>query len=148
MPDERSDGFDIVLIQAEGGHLGAGPPFVWILQPDRNPLFMHFHADFFETGADLFHFADQVARVHVLLLDFGVKPTDAHFQVVGVLVKPLCLGIIAGAVGLVAGESDLALPLGFLILQLPDLLIDRDHLLRLPVESLIPVTSHAAAQAE
>ncbi len=59
LPDERRDGLDLVIVQAEGGHLGAFAPVVRILQPDRNPLLVQLHAHFFQAGPDLLDFAHQ-----------------------------------------------------------------------------------------
>ncbi len=57
---------------------------------------------------------------------------------------------IAGAriVGLLLAETDLALPLRLLLLQLADLLIDARRLVRVAVERLVPVAAHAPAQPE
>src|SRR5438067_1863306 len=74
LPDERGDGLDVVLVQPEGGHFGAGPPFVRVLQPRRDPLFVHLHADFLEARSDLLDFTDQIALADVGLFDLGIEP--------------------------------------------------------------------------
>src|SRR5205807_2314801 len=59
LPDERGDGLNLILVQAEGRHLGTGPPVVRILDPDREPLLVELHAHFLEAGADLLDLADE-----------------------------------------------------------------------------------------
>ena len=63
---------NFAVIQAEGGHLGAGTPHVRIFEPHRQPLLVDLHAHFLEAGADLLDLAHQAARTVVVLFDFGV----------------------------------------------------------------------------
>ena len=82
------------------------------------------------------------------LLDLGVEAGDANLQIGGVLIEALRFGVVAAAVGLTGGEADLALPFGFLLFELADLLVGRGHLFRLAVETFVTMAAHAAAQAE
>ena len=80
LPDERGDGLDFAVVQAESGHLGAGTPHVRILEPDRQPLLVHLHAHFFEAGPDLLDLAHQAARTVVILFDLGVQQLMRTFR--------------------------------------------------------------------
>src|SRR5262249_57946183 len=46
------------------------------------------------------------------------------------------------------GESDLALPLRFLLLELANLLVDGGDFVRLAIEAFVPMAAHASAQTE
>ncbi len=59
LPDEGGDGLNLVILQAEHRHLGGGAEVVGALEPDRDPIPIDLHADFFEAGADFLFFAHE-----------------------------------------------------------------------------------------
>ena len=76
LPEVGGDGFDLVVFEAEGGHLRAGAERLRIFQPDWHPLLADLGLDLFEVGADFFDVLHQELGLAVELGDARVDGAD------------------------------------------------------------------------
>src|SRR5260370_31978730 len=55
LPNVGGNGFDLIVAEAEIGHLGGGAEGAGLLEPDGNPVAVELEANVLEIGADLLH---------------------------------------------------------------------------------------------
>src|SRR5207237_7059957 len=53
LPQKGRNRANLVIVQPEGGHLGAFAPLVRVLQPNRNPFLVQFGAHFLQARTHL-----------------------------------------------------------------------------------------------
>ena len=138
LPDEGGDGADLVVVQAEGGHLGAFAPRVRILQPDRESTPCAASCALPSGSGPTFltsrtSSCERMSSCSIL----ASRPLDRTFRSLASCEELLGLGVGgARVVALLLVEADFAPPFGLLLFELPDLLVDRRSSRRLRGRSL------------
>ncbi len=70
---------DLLIVEAEIGHLGGGAEGAGLLQPDGNPVAVDLEANVLEIGADFLHVLQQALGGAVELNDAQVEFAVSDF---------------------------------------------------------------------
>ena len=147
LPDESGDGVDLVVGEFELRHFGGRPEFSGVPDPVRNPFLAEFLAGFFQIGADLFNFLQEIVAVNFERFALRVHAADFDGEVGGLRVVFVGGGVVRGGVAELLQARDFQFVVGFGFGELQDGLARVDELFVLIIEAMEAVAADAALLA-